>query len=123
MVKGSEVQGSSLKKEFANLDDFISYQQNPTAETQDEIDGEWFPYKIKLLSVPITQGELLKLKNAAVALDDGDYEPGAFSCAEWSSKLLQTIEPGFETYTLPNSLWAAMVKIKERRLSEREGGQ
>ncbi|ELY4601514.1 PAAR domain-containing protein, partial [Cronobacter malonaticus] len=105
--KGQRGSGFLFQGEFSNLNDFISYQENPTSETQDEIEDEWFPYKIKLLSVPVTHEESLKLKNAALALDDDIYEPGAFSCAEWSSKLLQSIEPGLDTYTLPNSLWAA----------------
>ncbi len=32
-------------------------------------------YKVKL-SLPVTNDELLTIKNAALALDDGDEEPG-----------------------------------------------
>ena len=99
------------------LHDFISYQENPNEVTQNKLDSEWFPYKVKLLSLPVTNNELLTIKNAALALDDGDEEPGSFSCAEWSSKLLKYIIPELDIYTLPNSLWEAVVKEKEKRIN------
>ena len=91
-------------------------QENPNEVTQNKLDSEWFPYKVKLLSLPVTNDELLTIKNAALALDDGDEEPGSFSCAEWSSKLLKYIIPELDIYTLPNSLWEAVVKEKEKRI-------
>ena len=84
---GQRGSGFVFSGEFAKLVDFISYQENPNEVTQNKLDSEWFPYKVKLLSLPVTNDELLTIKNAAVALDDGDEEQGSFRCAEWSSKL------------------------------------
>ncbi|EOQ6113793.1 PAAR domain-containing protein [Escherichia coli] len=114
---GQRGSGFVFSGEFAKLDDFISYQENPNEVTQNKLDSEWFPYKVKLLSLPVTNDELLTIKNAALALDDGDEEPGSFSCAEWSSKLLKYIIPELDIYTLPNSLWEAVVKEKEKRIN------
>ncbi|HIH4391514.1 TPA: PAAR domain-containing protein, partial [Citrobacter freundii] len=117
---GQRGSGFLFSGEFANLNDFIAYQENPEGESKDKLESEWFPYKVKMVSLPVTDEEIVVLKNAAIALDDGDEEPGAFSCAEWSSKLLQHIEPDMDTYTLPNSLWAAVVEIRKRRLEEKD---
>ncbi|WP_437434553.1 hypothetical protein [Yokenella regensburgei] len=115
---GQRGSGFLFSGEFANLNDFITYQENPEGKSKDKLDNEWFPYKVKIVALPVTDEEIVVLTNAAIALDDGDEEPGAFSCAEWSSKLLQHIEPEMDTYTLPNSLWAAVIEIRKRRLEE-----
>ncbi len=117
---GQRGSGFLFSGQFANLDKFIAYQENPEGLAKEKIGDEWFPYKVKTLSIPVTDDEIMIVKNAAYSLDDGDQEPGALSCAEWSSKLLQYIEPDLDTYTLPNSLWEAVVEIKSRRIKERD---
>ncbi|MDR0807171.1 MAG: PAAR domain-containing protein [Enterobacteriaceae bacterium] len=114
-VRGS---GFFFSGEQANLDNFIAYQQNPTQKSKSERENEWFPYKVKLTSIPVTEEEIKLLLIKAYELDNDPVDkPDSVGCAKWCSKLLQVIEPQLDIYTLPNNLWEAVVEIRNRRLN------